>query len=120
MNSRLRLLLIATLALPVAVAGCLYLFSRGSTAYEPAVQAVLASKVVAAYLGETPRATLLLGIRQNIGTTSCSTVTFRVAGTERYGFVSVFLVQTPGARWEAKEFAVGLWSQGQRVCSDFR
>ncbi len=120
MNRKTRLWILAAVTMLALVAGYLYLFSKGSTAYNPAVRAVLESKEVAAYLGEEPQTTLLLGVRQHLSATSCSTLTFRVAGAERSGFVSIFLVQTPGDSWVKKEINVGWPSQGQRVCSEFQ
>jgi len=120
MIRKLRLWLLAAVTLAAVVVGYLYLFSKGSTAYNSAVRAVLESREVAAYLGEAPKTTLLLGVRQNLGATSCSRLLFRVAGAERSGFVSIFLVQSPNSPWVRKEINVGWSTQGQRACSEFQ
>ncbi len=120
MNRRIRLWLVAAAFLPVLVAAYLYLFSKSSSAYRPGVRAILESKEVAVYLGEKPRETLLLGVSQNLGTTSCSTLTFYVAGDQESGFVSIFLVQSPSSPWATKEINLGWSTQGKRVCSEFQ
>jgi hypothetical protein len=120
MTRTTRLWLFAAALLPTVIVGYLYLFSHSSSAYHPAVSAVLESKEVAAYLGEAPRTTLLLGVRQNLGTTSCSTLTFYAAGAQRSGFVSILLVESPSTPWTKKEVTVGWFAQAQRVCSEYQ
>jgi hypothetical protein len=119
-NRKLRLCLAVVTLLPALVAGYLYLFAKSSSAYKPAVRSVLESREVVAYLGEAPQTTLLLGAHQTLGNTSCSTLTFRVAGAERAGLVAIFLVQSAGGPWAVKEVNVGWSTQGQRVCSEFQ
>ena len=120
MNRRTRFWLVVAAVTTLAIAGYLYLFSKGSSAYSPAVRAVLESKEVAIYLGEAPRQTLLLGVSQNLGATSCTRLTFHVAGTQNSGFVSIFLVQSPSRPWATKEINLGWFTKGQRVCSEFQ
>jgi hypothetical protein len=120
MTRKTRLWLFVAALLPSVIAAYLYLFSMSSSAYHPAVSAVLESKEVTAYLGESPRTTLLLGVRQNLGTTSCSTLTFYTAGAQRSGFVSILLVESPSTPWAKKEISVGWFAQGQRECSEFQ
>ena len=108
--------LIAVAAL-LAVPSYLFLFSKHSSAYQPALEVLFNSRDLAVYLGDRPSRSFLVGVREKLSASSCSRLTFYVTSAEASGFVAVILVQAAGqAKWSLDHLEFGWLSSSEGGC----